>query len=51
MALRELLIERILGAMTEQDLAANFTSAAELEYMTDVDLFELYENHVFAQLL
>jgi hypothetical protein len=51
MALRELLIERILGAMTEQDLAASFTTAAELEYLTDVDLFELYEDHVFAKLL
>jgi hypothetical protein len=51
MTLRELLIERILGAMTEQDLAGCWTSAAELADMTDVDLFELYESHVFGSLL
>jgi len=51
MTLKELLIERILGALTEQDLAANFTSAEELKDMSDVDLFELYESHVFGSLL
>jgi hypothetical protein len=51
MTLREILIDRILGAMTEQELAANYTSAEELETMSDVDLFELYEDYVFSQLL
>jgi hypothetical protein len=51
MTLRELLIERILGAMTEQDLAAQWATAADLKDMTDIDLFELYETHVFRSLL
>jgi len=51
MTLRELLIERILGVMTEQELSANYTSAEELTSMSDVDLFELYEDYVFSQLL
>lgn len=49
--LRDVLIQRILGALTEQDLAQRFVSAEELEYMTDLDLFELYEDAVFSALL
>lgn len=51
MTLRELLKDRILTCMTEGDLRENWTSAEELDTMTDVDLFELYESHVFAELL
>ena len=51
MTLRELLIERILFALTEEDLARNMTSASELEQLSDVDLFELYEDHVMKALL
>jgi hypothetical protein len=51
MTLRALLIERILFALTEEDLARNMTSAAELEELSDVDLFEIYENAIFEELL
>jgi len=51
MTLRTLLIERVLGAMTEQDLAQHHTSAAELDTLSDIDLFELYEQQVFEKLL
>ena len=51
MTLRELLKDRILSCMTEEDLAGNWCPAAELDSMTDVDLFELYESHVFRELL
>lgn len=51
MNLRELLKDRILSTMTEQDLAGIWTSAEDLDTITDIDLFELYESHVFAELL
>jgi hypothetical protein len=51
MTLRELLKDRIVSCMTEQDLSGNWTTAEELDTMTDIDLFELYESHVFAELL
>jgi hypothetical protein len=51
MTLRELLKDRILSCMTEEDLAQNMTSAQELELLSDLDLFELYEDHVMKALL
>jgi len=51
MTLRELLIERILGALTEQDLETRLLSAEDLRDLSDVDLFELYEDAVFEKLL
>ena len=45
MTLREMMIERILFAATEEDLWKMYqTTEAELESLTDLDLFELYEN-------
>jgi hypothetical protein len=49
--LHDLLVDRILGVMTEQELADNYTSADELQTMSDIDLFELYEDYIFSQLL
>ena len=51
MTLRTLLIERVLSCLTEQDLAEHHTSAAELDTLSDIDLFELYEQQVFEKLL
>jgi hypothetical protein len=51
MNLRELLIERILFAMTEAELLEHQLTADQLEDLADVDLFELYEEHVFQGLL
>ena len=51
MTLRTLLIERVLSCLTEEDLAHHHTSAAELDTLSDIDLFELYETHVFRSLL
>ena len=45
MTLREMMIERILFAATEEDLWLMYqVSADDLDSLTDVDLFELYEN-------
>lgn len=45
MTLREMMIERILFAATEEDLWKMYqTTEAELSTLTDLDLFELYEN-------
>lgn len=51
MTLRELIIERILFAMTEQELLQHQLTADELSTLSDVDLFELYEEHLFQGLL
>lgn len=45
MTLREMMIERILFAATEEDLWLMYqVSADDLDSLTDFDLFELYEN-------
>lgn len=45
MTLREMMIERILFAATEEDLWKMYqTNVSELSTLTDLDLFELYEN-------
>jgi hypothetical protein len=51
MTLRTLLIERVLSCLTEEDLAEHYTSAAELDTLSDIDLFELYEQQLFKALL
>ena len=51
MTLRTLLIERVLSCLTERDLAQHHTSAAELDTLSDIDLFELYEQQLFEKLL
>jgi hypothetical protein len=51
MTLRTLLIERILSCLSEGDLALHHTSAAELDTLSDIDLFELYEQQLFKELL
>jgi hypothetical protein len=49
MNMRELIVERILWAVTEEELAIKYhTSEEELLVLTDVDLLELYEDVVFA---
>lgn len=48
MNLRELIIERILWAVTEEDLAAHYhTTEAELTNLSDADLLDLYEDVTF----
>jgi hypothetical protein len=51
MTLRELLIERILFALTEGDLETRMLTTEGLNDLSDVDLFELYEDCLFEQLL
>lgn len=44
MSLRELVIGRILFAVTEEELIARYAVGEdELDEMSDLDLFELYE--------
>ena len=44
MTLRQLVIERILYAVSESDLITEFdTHPDEMETMSDLDLFELFE--------
>lgn len=44
MTLREILIERIYYAMTDEELQELYSvHGDELEDLTDVDLFEIYE--------
>jgi hypothetical protein len=51
MTLRELLIERIQGAFTEEDLQTRMLTIEDLTDLSDVDLFELYEDVLFEKLL
>jgi hypothetical protein len=45
LSIREMLIERILFAATEEQLWTMYqVSASEIGTLTDLDLFELYEN-------
>lgn len=44
MTLREMIIERIHYAMDEENLAELYSvNGDDLEHLTDVDLFEIYE--------
>jgi uncharacterized protein YndB with AHSA1/START domain len=46
--LRELIVERIFYAVTEDELLEEFMVArGDLEHLADVDLFELYEDVLF----
>lgn len=48
MTLRELMIERILFSVTEQELRRDYQlSEDELTELTDLDLFDLYETVSF----
>jgi hypothetical protein len=50
MTLRELIINRILFAVTEKELNQYFqTTSKELFEMSDLDLFEIYEMQDFEQ--
>jgi hypothetical protein len=51
MKLHDILIERILCTMTEADLAQHSLRSSDLPDLSDLDLFELYEAHVFEELL
>lgn len=43
--MRELIVERILWAVTEKELAVKYqTSEEEMMVLSDVDLLELYED-------
>ena len=45
MSLRELMIERIFFAVTDEDLQVVYDiHPSEVEDLSDIDLFELYEN-------
>ena len=47
MNLRELIIDRVLFTVTEEELHRRFqTTEDELSEMSDLDLFELYEETV-----
>ena len=50
MTLRELLIERIYFAMDEEELAELYSvHGDDLEDLSDVDLFEIYEEVAFVE--
>lgn len=48
MNLRELVIERILWAVSAEDLAAHYhTTEADLANLSDTDLLDLYDDVTF----
>lgn len=48
MKLREIIKERILYAVTEEELAEEFyITGNDIDQLSDIDLFELYEDVVF----